>query len=64
MLNYHPRRRAEAHVGAPRAVGSGPPRNLRGPGEEEEVEGLRCDGCEHGSTQDSLLSRKGQWRGK
>lgn len=58
MLNHRPGRRAEAHVGDPQGRGQWNSQNLRGPGEEEEVVGLRCDGCEHGSTQDSLLSRR------
>ena len=45
-------------MGDPQGRGQWNSQNLRGPGEEEEVVGLRCDGCEHGSTQDSLLSRR------
>lgn len=43
-LNCHPRRKAEAHVGDPQGRGQWNPCNLRGPGEEEEVVGLKCDG--------------------
>lgn len=35
-----------------------------GPGAGEEAVGLRCDGCERGSTQESLLSWKCQRRGE